>query len=627
MKKNVLILLFFTLSYQCFSQYNEKDTINLQVLSWKLDKTNEQVFYNIDSTLNEFQYCSPQQKQSFYNFTNGRILTPAMSIVYIKQPSNYSDFLFSNYYQQYLLRPNDIKYYKTKKPYTDFFYNSAQKKKGEQILNIIHTQNINSKTNVGVNYNLLTAKDFSNSSSNQNSTSNSLVVWGSHVGKRYTIHTGLIQNKLKIYENGGMLDTGAFDKDNITYFFNNGFTRLSDNNIYLVQEYKLGKTKVDMVNDTTFNETFIPKSVISHTFNYQNSYHTFYKNTLTDLFFVNNNFNQVYTYDSVHYSKILNAFQLKSKQFDLAGLKLNGRIGFENNILSFYNFKEYLSLNKNVYKTNNFLLAGINNLTIKSFNADFNFKYCLMGYNFADLEFEAKLNKNFNIKTDSAQIKILFNYSHTEPSYFIQTYYSNHNQWNTKLKKQKNISLSLLFDKPNNYLNFEINTRLIYDFIYFDTLATPSQYSDILNINTIYVSKEFHFAKITSLNKIVYQNISNKEVLSLPDFVILNSTYLTALILKKSLNIQIGFDIYYTTKFNAYNYNPSTSILYLNNKVETGNYPILNAFLKMKLKNSLLFFELEHVNGGMFADYYSTINHYHVSQLFYRFGVKWWFRD
>jgi len=625
--KNLILFIFIILTIsKSFSQYNETDTVNLQVLCWQLDKTNKQVFYEIDTTLNEFQYCTPSQKQSFFNITNGRYLTPSEPAIFINQNTNFPDFLFLNSYAQNLFKPSDTKYYKTKKPYTDFFYTSSQKKIEEQILNILHTQNINSKTNVGVDFRLITAKDFSNSS-NQNSSNNSLVVWGSHINERYILHTGFIINRFKIYETGGIIDTPIFDNEQIKYYFNNGLTRLADNYFYVNQEYKLGKTKVEMIDDTTFVETFIPKSIVSHTFVYENSFHSFYKKELTDSFFVNNFYNQTFTNDSVHYNKISNAVQLKSQQFDIYGLQLNGRVGFENDILRFYNFKEYLSLNKNVFKTNNFLLVGINNFTLKSFKADFDFKYCLLGYNFADLEFDAKLNKNIYIKSDSVLFNIIFNYSHTEPSYFIQQYNSNHFLWNTKLRKQKNISLSFKIENPDNYLNIELNSKLIYDFIYFDTLAKPAQYNDILNVNSIYISKQFKVGKLTTLNKLAYQTISNKEILSLPNFVFLNSTYLTATILRKSLNIQIGFDLYYTTKFKTYNFNPSTSMLYLNSTVVTGNYPIFNPFLKMKLRNALLFFELEHVNGTLLTDYYSTINHYHYSDLFYRFGVKWWFAN
>ncbi len=619
----VVILNIFVIN-SLLAQYNDLDTINLQVKSWQIDLSQELLYQEIDTTLTNIHYCYPYQ--NIFNFSTTRLVSPSESSVFNSQHLKTGDFLFVNNYKAYIFSPLDIKYYNIKKPYTDVTYISSQKKKEEQYLNLLHTQNINSKTNVGISYHLITAKDMANSS-NQNSNSNNFVVFASHIGKRYILHTALINNKIRIFENGGMQDTGSFNIKNISYFFNNAVSQIGVRNFFISHQYKIGKTNVIMINDSTFNKTFTEKMSLTHVLNYQSSFHKFYKATLTDNYFSELNFNNTFTNDSVHYNKISNVFQIKSKKYAIGKYNFSGNIGVENEILSFYNFTEYLIANKNKYKTNNNLIVSLNKIKIRNFDADVKLKYCLAGYNLADLEMITTFKTAPILSIDSASsLQLEIKYEHKEPSYYIQQYFSNHNKWTNEFKKQKNISLSISFLSPR-VLNLQINNYFIYDYIYFDTLSKPSQYDKSLFVNNISIGKQIKFWKIKSNSKIIIQNISNQEIINLPILLFYNSTYIEGQILRKSLFINLGYDFYYTTEHYSYNYNPSTGLLYQNLSYRAGGYPMLSTFLKMKIRNAILFFSVENIIAASTEEYQQNITQYHFQEIFYRFGVKWWFSD
>jgi hypothetical protein len=625
MKKIISTTFLIICFTSIFSQ--EIDTVNFHADSWKLDRTNEIVFFPIDTTLNEFQFYNPFFMQSFHNFYLGRVLTPSKPSVFINQEKNFNENLFISSYINNIIEPEDVKYYKTLKPYTDIFYTTSRKIIEEQLLTLVHTQNVNSRLNIGLKYNLLTAKD-STVDNGENSSSNSLAIWSDYSGYRYSFHTNLTYNKLKIIESGGIVDSvEEFNYNPTTTFLSATGSQISDNYFFIVQEYKLGKTDVEVVNDSTFVENFTEKSVLSHTLKFERSYHKFSEKEVNTDFFENIFIDSIKTSDSTYFGKLTNSVQLKSKKYELLGMELNVLLALSTDLYKYYNFKNYFSTNRPVYKSSSYLIAGINNFKIKSFTADFYVKYCLIGYNLADLEFNSNLKKQFTLKQDTLSLIIKFDYQHKEPVYFIQNYYSNHNFWSNDFSKQKNISLSLQIIKPKQFIDLTLNSTILNDYIYFNFNSQPAQLKGIISVNSVYLRKDIKFWKFYMINKLVYQNITNNDILSLPDFLVLNSTFINALIFKKVLNVQLGFDVFFSTGYNAYSYNPSISAFYQSSENKSGNYPIINPFLKMKLKTALIFFQVEHIGLNSIQDYYYHVNHYHIPKYFFRFGVKWWFSN
>jgi len=638
-----MILPFVTFGFS-FSQESEFDlskidTTEFHAKSWIFNQYIEKEYFDIDTSLNNYQLCQPFYNQSFYNFHLGGILSPSMPAVFIHQKKIIDDFIFLNFNQNNFTVPEEVKYYNTLKPYTDFFYSSFPTKlfetvlptlPNEQLLQLIHTQNINSNTNVGLKYNLATEESMEASAASQNSSSNSLIFWGVHEGTRYSLHANVIFNKIKYLESGGIDDNASdyVESESNKYFLSDARSKITDNYIYLNQEYKIGKTDVEVVNDTTFIENFTEKGVLSHTLKVESAYFK-YSEDDANLGFYNDIFiDSIKTSDSTDFTKINNLIQLKSNKYKLLGFEFKGRVAISNDIYRLYNFKDYISKNKPTFKTNTYVIAGVTNLSFKTFSSDFDIKYCMVGNNFADLEFNSNLFKVLPLKNDSVLLNLNFNYQHTEPSIFVQNYFSNHNKWENNFSKQKNISISLKFSKPKQFIDLEFNTSLIKDYIYFGANCEPAQNKGVINVNSVSLKKDIHFWKITLLNNIVYQNITNKEIISLPDFVLLNSTFADFSIFQNNLLLQIGFDIYYTTKFNLYSYNPSISVFYINDvERASGNYPIINPFVKFKLKTSLIFIQVDNAAAYFITDYYSHINNYHILEYYIRFGVKWWFTN
>ena len=177
--------------------------------------------------------------------------------------------------------------------------------------------------------------------------------------------------------------------------------------------------------------------------------------------------------------------------------------------------------------------------------------------------------------------------------------------------------------------------------IYFDSLAVPTQTDSLITVQTVKVSKDFFVWHLGFANKVVWQNTNHNEILNLPQIALYHSTYLEFYLVRKVLLTQIGGEVRFSTKYNPYEYSPATSVFYpmtdykrkaleeSSNKknLKAGNYPIINAFVNIKIRGVLMFFKWEHLNDGRWQDYYAPTYCYPITDFHFMFGILWRFGD
>ena len=625
LKRNFILFLFIFITTSLFSQVCTIDTTKLNVNSWNIDKFNEQNFEPIDTALYAFEIFHPAQLESYSNINLGSLTSPNLSNIFINRPVQiYPDFFFLSDYKRNLFAPENFKYYKTASPYTDVFYSTSPKASEEQFMNLIHTQNINEKLNFGIKFNLITAKELQ---SEENSSKISFTSWFSYIGTHYNVHTNFYTNRFKTIENGGIVDTGEFDKGSPMFLLTGAKTQINNNGLYLNHEYKIGTTKIEKINDTTTNEIFTPKMAVGHIFNYATFFRRYLDNAPDENFYGNIFQQSEMTYDSINYKQIQNSFHLRTLTEKFLGLKMKTRVAISNEINKFYMFQDYIYSFEGKYQINNYLSASIYNLKFGKIRTSFYVKYYIAGVKNTDGELSAFLQRNINGKKDTSLVFIKAKYIRFEPGYFIQNYYSNHDMWNNNFAKTNKINIDAVYRLPSKFFSIHINTSLINNYIYFDATANPNQYTKPISISTIKISKLFNFGILKIDNKITYQYFTEKEVINMPELIVFNSIYFDFYMSKKVLKVQAGIDIYYTTKYYAYSYRPSIGVFYFDTENTTGNYPIANVFFNAKLKTVLFFFKLEHANAQLLQYSYSTVNHYPTHEYFFRFGIRWWFKN
>ncbi|MEA3451949.1 MAG: putative porin, partial [Bacteroidota bacterium] len=176
-------------------------------------------------------------------------------------------------------------------------------------------------------------------------------------------------------------------------------------------------------------------------------------------------------------------------------------------------------------------------------------------------------------------------------------------------------------------LKFGGDFRQIKNYTYFDTLSLPAQDTNLLTIKTLYLKKTFNFKPFVLDLNLYYQLVNNQDVLHIPQYSAYASFFTDFSLFKGALLINFGVDTYYYSKFNTYRYNPSLGMFYLANNRISGNYPIFNIFLSGKIKSATVIVRLDNAAGWLLNPYHETVEHYHISDFYIRFGVHWWFKN
>ncbi len=618
-----ILLLWATFAFSQSACLFDTNKINVDI--WKIDRYNNLKFENLDTSQRNVEIFLPNDKISFSNTDLGFLASPSLSNIFSERPPTFfQDFFFFTNYQNNLLSSENFRYYKTDKPITDVFYSSTSKAVEEDFIDLLHTQNLSESTNVGLKYRMITSKE---PTTEQNTGQNNFTMWYQHDKMTHNVHANFYSNRIKNIENGGVIDTAeVFVRNPVSYNLKDVRSKTVNTGLYVNQEYKLGAKKTVIKADTVFEVLFVPRFAVGHIIDIKGFNRKYYESSGNADFYENVFLNDAETYDSVHYAQTLNTFHIKTLTPKFLGIKAKNRVAISSELNNFYIFKDYIFANYSKYEHNTFVTASISKFQIKKFESNFYLKYYIQGTKIGDLDFNTTFKQKFGSEPESAELILQGNYLRSRAGYFIQNYNGNHDQWTNNFKRQDNISGDLFFGLPKYNFKINANFNLLNNYIYFDSLAMPQQHEKTVTVASVSFGKRLKLGSFITDTKIAYQYNSANDILNLPTLVVFNSSYFDFYLFKRVLKMNAGINTYYTTEYNSYKYQPSTGVFYKDYNQKTGNYPVVNAFMNVKLKTTLIFFKVEHVNAQLLQDYYFTTNHYHTREYFTRFGIRWWFR-
>jgi len=615
---------FILLSVLIFNLVSAQDSIMMK--SFSVNKYNEFVETEIDTNLNYFEIYDFSVINSYNNnnLSNIGLASQSYLLHYRK-----TGFLFNNSMYDNLISQKSIKYFNTKKHFTNLsFFTNFSKKNNNQVLRVLHTQNVTKKFNVGLIYNMVSS---TGEYSYQSSADNSVSVFTSYDSKKYNCNGNFIYNKLKNENNGGISDKYVNDEiintniKAIPTWLNNSKSINMNRALNFYQSLKFYSNNIA---DTT--DTIIIKDNyfrISHKLNYQYSRLNYYNDDTISDFYEIFNIDTAKTKDSTFQNIINNTLYF---DYNIITNKTNKRIGLSyiNSIENFY----YYNSNKNYYNSGIGGLYSVNDTT--SYNYLFGFNYFFYGRKQNDFSVFGQYSKH--IIDDNYSINCSVEYKNINPEYFEEHFFANNALWDTSFAKNKTlIDFEVKLNNLTHFLEIGLHYGVYDNTVYFagnniDTTGisiSPFQETHTINYYSVYLKKDLNFKHFRINNKFSYQKSDNKEVLSVPEFSFFNSSSYKFVLVKNVLVAEIGIDFFYYTKFKADAYMPSVSMFYRQNDVEIGNYPKIDAFLKLKLKRARLFIKYEHANFGLMGSNYYAGVYQPMAPRIFRFGVSWSFYD
>jgi len=618
-------------------------TVPQEVRNWVLaDLFSRADSIPVDTLPEGFQIHNYAYRQAIANVQLGNLGAASKAAMVSEMPI-YTRFLFFENYSNYFTTPEQWKYYNTRTPYTNLYYQlSTPRARSEESIGVLFTQNVYNNWNVGAEYKLISAVG---KYSNQTVNNRHVRFFSSYSGQIYEIHGSYVYNKADHKESGGLVNDNDLLDPEVSIisrpeqlpvkFQNTPANNRTDNNqLFINQSLKVGKIAVSSREGTTTN---LPVGTAIHTLHIDRSrriFRIYGSNVGTESFYPKTLTDSLKTRDSVYYTSIKNIVQLKFNEEANSLLQFGLRAFIGNN---YENYKYpaptlYFRRDSMFYQRSDttFVTSYFGGQIFKNLGENFRWNAGVViyfqGYRMGDSEFTGGLDSQFRIWKDTAGIFADGGLYLVTPDFFTKQYYSNHFEWNNQFSAVKTVKVRGGIRIPTRKLELTAEYRLISDYIYWGRDSMPAQTSEIISLMEFKLFKHFQVWHLHSKNTALYQLTSNQNIIPLPMFSVYSSNYFQNTLFKV-LFFQLGLDLRYNTAWYVPAYEPATAQFYIQRERQVGDYLFADVFINFLWKRARLFVKMTHINQGMFGNnYFHTIG-YPAGPRTFRFGVSWNFYD
>lgn len=266
-------------------------------------------------------------------------------------------------------------------------------------------------------------------------------------------------------------------------------------------------------------------------------------------------------------------------------------------------------------------------------------EFGMTGEDAGNLKVDASADLNFNLFGDTVTLQANGFFHRTTPSFYYRHYHSRHYLWdNDGLSKvihsriqgmlsweKTKTKLRVAFDEISNYTYFGLSYQIGENYNRLNNDVHVRQSGDAISLFTLQLYQDFKFGPFNWENFLTYQKSSAEDVLPVPQLNVYSNLYLRFKI-AKVLKCDFGADVRYFTKYYAPDYAPGLGQYAVQegpNRVEVGNYPILNVYANFHLKQTRFFVMMSHVNAGSGNKMYFLAPHYPLNDSILRFGLSW----
>lgn len=263
----------------------------------------------------------------------------------------------------------------------------------------------------------------------------------------------------------------------------------------------------------------------------------------------------------------------------------------------------------------------------------------LLGEDLGQLKIDGAVDLNFPLFGDTVTLAAKGFFHRNNPTFYYRHYHSRNFWWdNTSLSKElhsrveglfsyrkTNTTLRVAFDEIQNYTYLAMGYNIADDHSRKGNTMEVRQKGGAITLLTLSLAQNFKLGPLNWENVITYQKSTDNDVLPVPDLNIYTNLYLRFKI-AQVLKCDFGADGRYFTKYYAPDYSPALgqyAVQTGDNRVQMGNYPLVNIYANFHLKHTRFFVMMSHVNAGSGNRQYFLTPHYPLNQRVFRFGLSW----
>lgn len=654
-----------------------------RIISWNEDRYFHDInLKELDTTYNYHFNEYPFYKEDINTTWLGVSGSPEMTYNYFKRTQT-DNAIFYTPLQRYSYSPETLPNYNTKTPHTELAYWGtlfANKEKEESNIRVLTTQNILPELNLTLEFRRFGGNGILK---REDTNNRNVVIASNYMGKRYLMHTGYIYNKVARSENGGIVDNfwirdTTVDAREIDIYLKNASSTTKKNTLFLDQSYRipftflenlkgrkerkrqeavrdsimtsgdslaiaalLEKETLDEIEETEVAVDTVNKDITTAIIGHSSEYSVFRRiyqddiSTSDDLGrqFFNDRFylNPTRSADSLRVMKFENRFFIRLQPWKSDAIVSKLDVGIGDKLANYFTFNtaDYVQGSSNTLLNSTYLYAGARGQYKKYFTWDAKGEYTFLGYEINDFGIHANLAFSaYPFRRDRKSpltLKAHFETTLKEPDYYEQHLCTNHYMWNNDFGKISSTKIGAALEIPRWDLHASFDYALLSNNIYYDTEGIVRQNTDPMSVMTASLRKDFIVWKFHLDHQALFQLSSNKDVIPLPMLALNLRYYLQFDVVKKVMQMQIGANAAFTTKWYAPAFNPVLGVFHNQNVAEYGNCPYIDAFVNIQWKRACIFVKIVNVNMGWpnkSADYFSAAG-YIAPQRAIKFGISW----
>jgi len=609
--------------------------------------------------------------------------SPMETFNFFKRNLN-EDAKFFTPYEPWSFTTETLPMYNTKTPYTELAYWGtlfANQEKEEANIKILTTQNITPKLNLTLQY----TKFGGNGMLRREDTDyRTFVAATNYMGNNYLMHAGYIYNRIERSENGGVTDMEMIrdtivDAREIEVYLKDAESKMRTNTVFLDQTYRIPFSFIESLKgrkerkkqqaardsilasgdsiaiaalkakeeaeiaqeqarkDSLSKSADITSAFVGHSSEFAVFRRSYYdkispsdnygRDFYHDLFYIN----PTESKDSMRVMRIDNKIFVRLQPWKSDGIVSKLDVGIGDKVLNFYSFRPdgYLSGPSNVVQNSVYLYAGANGQYKKYFKWRAKGRYTFLGHEINDFGIKADISFNIYPFRKDRQSPLAFNVNFEtdlkEPNYYDQYLYTNHFKWNNDFKKISTTKLGASLAIPRWDMDAVFDYALLSNNIYYDNLGTVRQNTTPMSVMSAYLRKDFRIWKFHLDNRLLFQLSSDQNVITLPLLALNLRYYIEFDVVKNVMQMQIGANGTFTTKWHTPAYNPAIGVFHNQDERSYGNCPYIDVFVNMQWKRVSVFLKAINLNMGWpakSADYFSA-DGYINSQRAFKIGISW----
>lgn len=619
-----------------------------RIISWTLDQDFQKMDINEpDTSYHTHFYDVPFQSRDVNANWLGVSGSPAMYYNYFLRKSD-EGVDFYDALESWSVSPRTIRHYNSKTPFTELAYYGtilSSRAKESDNLHLFTTQNITPSLNFSLLFNRFGGEGILE---REQTINNTFAFQTNYLGKKYMGHLGYIRDAVRRQENGGIespywvRDT-IVDARDMKTILRDAKSKTVKHTVYLDQQLRIPFNFINRIKarkDSTF--VFDADSLdrdITTAFLGHSSELSVYTREYSDVIaddIERNFYNNVFNYDPASSFDSLRVMKLDNKVFlklqpwseEAAVSKLN--VGIGDLLLQYYDSTTVMPMKAS--RNSLYLYGGIEGQVRNNFFWDAKGRFYFAGSFLGDFNVEANAKAVFypfrRARKSPLTLGAHFETNLQTPSYYQEHMHTNHFSWDNSFEKISTTKVQGILDIPHWKLRAEVGYALLANNIYYNSQGIVAQNTPAMSVFSASVRKEFVFGPFHMDNRLLYQASSDQEVVPVPTLAVNLKYYFQFWVKRNIMELQIGVNGWWNTKWNSPAYNPNVGVFYNQTERSYNNGPYFDIFLNAQWQRVTLFIKYQNFGNGWpmtRPDYFSADRHIVTQSAMdgLKIGVYW----